>query len=122
MTPQFPPLCNVTTVCECDCTHGHPLSQSAYLSAIIIGIIRLAASLSLTYLLVLYQRRMMYLTFACGTIPSLGILSTILLFSDHLVDWHTGISQTVLIWSSLVAACCLVFSVNLGVQPMHCAL
>ena len=109
---------NVTTLCECDCTHGHPLSQSAYLSAIIIGVIRLAASLSLTYLLVLYRRRRMYLASACGTILSLAVFSTILLLSDHLADWHTGISQTVLTWSSLVAACCLVFSVNLGVQPM----
>ena len=109
---------NLTSLCECDCTHGPPLSQSAYLSAIIIGIIRLAASLSLTYLLVLYRRRMMYLASACGTILSLGLFSTILLLSDHLVDWDTGISQTVLTWLSLVAACCLVFSVNLGVQPM----
>ena len=38
---------NVTTLCECDCTHGQQLSLYAYLSA--IGIIKLAVSLSLTY-------------------------------------------------------------------------
>ena len=38
---------NVTTLCECDCTHGQQLSLYAYLSA--IGIIKLAVSLSLAY-------------------------------------------------------------------------
>ena len=28
---------NLTALCECDCATGHPVSQSAYLSAIIIG-------------------------------------------------------------------------------------
>lgn len=109
---------NLSALCECECSHGSPLSQSAYFSAILIGVIRLTASLSLTYLLVLFKRRNLYLTSACGTIISLATFSTILLLSDHLADWDFGISQNVLTWCSLVSACCLVFSVNLGVQPM----
>ena len=109
---------NITSLCQCDCSSGSPLSQSAYLSAIIIGIIRLLASLSLSYLLVHFKRRSLYLTSALGTILSLAAFASILLLSDHLRDWRLGIPQATLSWLSLVAACCLVFSVNLGVQPM----
>ena len=109
---------NLTDLCECDCRNGQPLLQSAYVSAIIIGVIRLIASLSLTWLLVLYRRRTMYLFSACGMILSLATFSTVLLLSDHLKDWHIGINQSVLSWLSLVSACCIVFTVNLGVQPM----
>ena len=94
------------------------MSTSAYISAIIIGLIRLVASLSLTYLLVHFRRRSLYLASALGTILSLATFSTILLLSEHLIDWELGIPQTALSWLSLVSACCLVFSVNLGVGPM----
>ena len=94
------------------------MSTSAYISAIIIGLIRLVASLCLTYLMVHFGRRSLYLASALGTILSLATFSTILLLSEHLSDWELGIPQTALSWLSLVSACCLVFSVNLGVQPM----
>lgn len=42
---------NTAPFCECSCDGGPPLSSSAYYSAIIIGFVRLAASLSLTSLL-----------------------------------------------------------------------
>ena len=109
---------NVTSLCQCECDTGSPLSQSAYISAIIIGLIRLVASLCLTYLLVHFRRRSLYLASALGSILSLATFSTILLLSEHLSDWELGIPQTALSWLSLVSACCLVFSVNLGVQPM----
>ena len=109
---------NVTSLCQCDCDSGNPLSQSAYISAIIIGLIRLLASLSLTYLLVHFRRRSLYLTSALGTILSLATFSTTLLLSDHLIDWEVGIPPQILSWLSLASACCLVFAVNLGVQPM----
>ena len=109
---------NNTALCQCDCNSGNPLSQSAYFSAIIIGIIRLVASLSLSYLLVHFRRRSLYLTSALVTILSLAIFASILLLSDHLRDWELGIPQSTLSWLSLIAACSLVFSVNLGVQPM----
>ena len=76
------------------------------------------ASLSLSYLLVHFRRRSLYLTSALGTILSLAIFASILLLSDHLVDWELRTPQSTLSWLSLIAACSLVFSVNLGVQPM----
>ena len=109
---------NVTLVCSCSCAAGPPLAASAYLSAVVIGVIRLAASLALTYLLVLFRRRTMYLASAAATVLSLAVFATILLLGDHLAAWHTGLSQATLSWLSLAAACSLVFSVNLGVQPM----
>ena len=108
----------MTILCECDCTYGSPISKTAYLSAVIIGIIRLLASLSLTYLLVRFKRRSMYLASSCGTILSLMAFSTILMLSDHMIDWNTGLSQDVLTVLSLISACFIVLSVNLGVQPM----
>ena len=46
---------NITSpMCECDCDGGPPLSQYAYYSAILVGAVRLIASLSLTSLLVRY--------------------------------------------------------------------
>ena len=55
---------------------------------------------------------------AAATVLSLAVFATILLLGDHLAAWHTGLSQATLSWLSLAAACSLVFSVNLGVQPM----
>ena len=109
---------NISALCKCDCVSGNPLSQSAYFSALIIGIIRLVASLCLSYLLVRFRRRSLYLASALGTILSLATFASILLLSDHLRGWELGIPQTTLSLLSLLAACSLVFSVNLGVQPM----
>ena len=109
---------NVTLVCSCSCAAGPPLAASAYLSAVVIGVIRLAASLALTYLLVLYRRRTMYLASTAATVLSLAVFATILLLGDHLAAWHTGLTQTTLSWLSLASACGLVFAANLGLQPL----
>ena len=97
---------------------GGLAAHPAYLAAILLGLVRLASSLAITWLLVLYRRRTMYLASAAGTVLSLAVFATILLLGDHLAAWHTGLSQATLSWLSLAAACSLVFSVNLGVQPM----
>ena len=102
----------------CPSPDHNPFSSTAYMSAIITGIIRLLASLALTYLLVLYKRRTMYLASAVGTILSLALFSTSLLVSDHLTTWQIPISQNVLSWLSLVSTSGLVFAANLGVQPL----
>ena len=107
-----------TELCECDCEVGPPLSQSAYYSAIIIGIVRLLASLSLTKLLINFPRRTLYLVSAFGTILSLSGFATILLLSHHIDAWSLHESEDFLNWMSVGSACALVFCVNWGVQPM----
>ena len=97
---------------------GGLAAHPAYLAAILLGLVRLTSSLAITWLLVLYRRRTMYLASAAATVLSLAVFATILLLGDHLAAWHTGLSQATLSWLSLAAACSLVFSVNLGVQPM----
>ena len=63
---------NITSpMCLCDCTGGGPLSQNAYYSAILVGAVRLMASLSLTSLLVRFKRRHLYLASAIATVCSL---------------------------------------------------
>ena len=109
---------NVTLVCSCSCAAGPPLAASAYLSAVVIGVIRLAASLALTYLLVLFRRRTMYLASAAATVLSLAVFASLLLLGDHLAAWHTGLGQATLSWLSLASACGLVFAANLGLQPL----
>ena len=111
-------IVTITYLCECDCEVGPPLSQSAYFSAIIIGVVRLIASLSLTKLLVNFRRRTLYVVSACGTILSLSVFATILFVSDHISSWHIDNSEDLLNWLGVISACLLVFSVNLGVQPM----
>ena len=109
---------NNTSIHLCPSLHRDPFSSPAYTSAIITGIIRLISSLVLTYLLVLYKRRTMYLASAVGTILSLAILSSSLLLADHITVWHIPVSHTVLSWLSLVSTSGLVFAANLGVQPI----
>ena len=109
---------NFTHICECECEHGPPLSQSAYYSAIIIGVVRLVASLSLTNLLVIFRRRTLYVVSTCGTVLSLSVFATILFVSDHISSWHIEGHEDLLNWLSVISACLLVFCVNLGVQPM----
>ena len=109
---------NFTHLCVCECEVGPPLSQSAFYSAIIIGIVRLFASLCLTKLLVSFRRRTLYAVSSCGTILSLSFFATILLLSDHVDSWRIDGSEDLLNWMSVVSACVLVFCVNLGVQPM----
>jgi hypothetical protein len=109
---------NQTHLCTCDCAGGPPLSRSAYFSAILIGIVRLLASLSLTSLLVKFKRRHLYLFSASATILALCSFATSLLLGHHIGHWNLQNLQEVINWSSVISACILVFSVNLGVQPM----
>ena len=109
---------NFSYLCKCDCEHGEPLSQSAYYSAIIIGIVRLLASLSLTKLLVNFKRRTLYAVSSIGTMLCLSVFATFLLLSDHLLQWGMADHENLINWLSVISACMLVFSVNWGVQPM----
>ena len=67
---------------------GPPLSQYAYYAAILVGAVRLMASLSLTSLLVRFKRRHLYLASAVATVCSLAVFGTTLLFATHLEHWH----------------------------------
>ena len=109
---------NFTHLCECNCEVGPPLSQSAYYSAIIIGVVRLFASLSLTKLLINFRRRTLYAVSSCGTVLCLSLFATILLLSHHIDAWNLHESEDFLNWMSVGSACLLVFCVNWGVQPM----
>ena len=108
----------MSPMCLCDCTGGGPLSQNAYYSAILVGAVRLMASLSLTSLLVRFKRRHLYLTSTIATICSLAVFGTTLLFATHWEHWHLEAHAVIFEWSSVVFGCILVFCVNLGVQPM----
>ena len=128
---------NITSpMCLCDCDGGiasilflqiifsssiflgPPLSQYAYYAAILVGAVRLMASLSLTSLLVRFKRRHLYLASAVATVCSLAVFGTTLLFATHLEHWHLEEQAVIIDWSSVVFGCILVFFVNLGVQPM----
>ena len=110
---------NITSqMCLCDCTGGQPLSRNAYYSAILVGGVRLIASLSLASLLVRFKRRHLYLASAIATVCSLAVFGTTLLFATHLEHWHLEEHAVIVDWSSVVFGCILVFAVNLGVQPM----
>ena len=111
-------LTNETHLCRCECLGGPPLSMSAYYSAIIIGCVRLAASLSLTSLLVKFKRRSLYLFSALATMVGLLIFGSSLFVAHNAISWGLQDLKTVISWSSVVSACFLVFCVNLGVQPM----
>ena len=108
----------MSPMCLCDCTGGGPLSQNAYYSAILVGAVRLMASLSLTSLLVRFKRRHLYLASAIATICSLAVFATTLFFATHLEHWHLEAHAVIFDWSSVVFGYILVFCVNLGVQPM----
>jgi hypothetical protein len=102
----------------CSGQAGPALSSSAYHAAIIIGLVRLLASLSLSSLLVKFRRRHLYLVSAVTTVCGLVLFATTLLLTQHYSDWGLEGLKTIIDWSSVVFACVLVFSVNLGVQPM----
>ena len=60
----------------------------------------------------------MFLASALGTVASLAVFASILLVSDNLDTWGLNISPSSLPWLSLTSACGLVFTANLGVQPL----
>ena len=98
-----------------DCQDGN-ISSEAYLSAIIMGFVRLVASLLLSKLLRIYRRRSMYFVSALATTLSLFCFAS----CNFVVDNYPGETgpavKTALNWASLATACALVFSVQLGVQ------
>ena len=111
-------LCAMNLTNFCDCDNVSTVSQSANIAAIIIAVVRLLSSLILARLLVKFPRRTLYTASAAGTIFSLLLFATILFISDHLNSWHIENNEDLLNWLTVMSACFLVFSVNLGVQPM----
>ena len=91
------------------------VTSKAYLSAIVMGFCRMAASLLLSKLLRIYRRRAMYFVSAAATTLSIVAFAT----CNFLVSNVDDLSETLeaaLNWASLATACALVFSVQLGVQ------
>eukprot|EP00095_Tigriopus_kingsejongensis_P009111 maker-scaffold150_size309978-snap-gene-2.13 protein:Tk09111 transcript:maker-scaffold150_size309978-snap-gene-2.13-mRNA-1 annotation:"sugar transporter 12" len=91
---------------EEDCGQSQ-ISQEAYISAIVIGLVRLLSSLLLSSLLRRFPRRSLYLTSLGLTIISLVAFATIQLLNEGPQRWLV-----------LTSACLLVFSVQLGVQTL----
>ena len=61
----------------------------------------------------------MFLASALGTVASLALFASLLLVSDSLHSWPgLNTPPSLLSWLSLASACGLVFSANLGVQPL----
>ena len=103
---------------NCDSEEVPTISHLANVSAILLAVVRLIASLIASLLLVEIPRRNLYAASAVGTVLSLALFATTLLISDHAVPWKLENAEDLLNWSSVVSACVLVFSVNLGVQQM----
>ena len=93
------------------------ISTEAYVSAIILGIVRLIASLLLSKLLRNFRRRFMYFLSAILTLISLVSFATCNLLVQNHYFQDTGYVVD-LKWASLVTACLLVFSVQLGIQTL----
>ena len=98
--------------------HSCEISKSAYTSAIITGVIKMVAGITLTYLLVRVKRRTMFLVSGICSGFSLVMFSTTLLISEKGQHLDVGSGDELLSWMSLLAASLFVFSVNLGVQPL----
>ena len=107
---------NHTHLCNND--HVHTVSQSANVAAILIALVRFVSSLTLAKLLVKFRRRTLYSLSAVATVLSLILFATTLYISDHVHLWHREHEEDILNWLSVVAACLIVFSSNLGIQPM----
>ncbi|TRY81048.1 hypothetical protein TCAL_10367 [Tigriopus californicus] len=87
-------------------------SKEAYISAIVIGLVRLLSSLLLSNFLKVYPRRSLYLTSITLSVISLVSLASVQLCLQKNSDCQP------LQWLVLVFACGLVFSVQLGVQTL----
>ena len=74
---------NLTNCSEMDGFGDGSISKKAYLSAIIIGLVRLIASLLLSKLLRYYCRRAMYFTSAGLTIASLASFASCIVFIER---------------------------------------
>jgi len=100
-----------------ECTAESETSSMAYVSAILIGVCRLVSSLTLARLLKNFHRRSMYFISITLTILCLITFSSF----SYLISNPESLSienVSVLKWASLVSACLLVFSVQLGVQTL----
>lgn len=106
---------NVTTNMTV-CQGENQTSKLAYISAVIIGLFRLVASLTLANLLRKYKRRCMYFFSMFLTIGSLITFATMSYFSSTLD--HQSPYYNILKWGCLVSTCSLAFSVQLGVQTL----
>jgi len=100
------------------CEHGESINHVPYYSAIIVGLVRLFASLSLTKLLVNCKRKTLYVISSVGTILSLALFATILLCMDHLEDFGLDDFKDIIHWVSVVFACMAVFCINWGIEQM----
>ena len=98
------------------CQINSQTSKLAYLSAVIIGIFRLVASLTLAKLLRNHERRSMYFFSMFLTITSLLPFATTACLSSSV--YKDSPSYNILKWASLISTCSLVFSVQLGVQTL----
>jgi hypothetical protein len=77
-----------STQTNCSENHGYgdgSTSTEAYISAIVIGFVRLVASLLLSKLLRRFRRRSMYFTSAALTIVSLASFATCTIFIQRFV-------------------------------------
>jgi len=99
------------------CTPESQTSGMAYTSAILIGVCRLISSVTLARLLKIYPRRSMYFLSSILTVLCIIIFSIISYLIAH-PDLMSSQNVSVLRWASLVSACSLVFSVQLGVQTL----
>ena len=104
-----------TSMLVTECSVESQTSHMAYISAIIIGICRLLSSIALARLLRNFQRRSMYFVSIIMTILCLVTFSSFsYLISHSIPSSHLSLFK----WASLVSACLLVFSVQLGVQTL----
>jgi len=94
----------------------HHTSSMAYISAIVIGLCRLVASLTLARILMTFSRRTMYFTSLVLTIICLNLFSTF----SYLISTSSDLVENVfsLQVASLLSSCLLVISVQLGVQTL----
>ena len=99
---------------DCD-NHHDTTSRYAYLSAVLIALVRLVSSLLLSKLLRNYRRRTMYMFSSSVTILALLSFATATLLLDRDISSALATAMT---WTSLAAACLLVFGVQLGIQTL----
>jgi len=96
---------------------GQPCSHTsslAYIAAIVIGVCRLVAALTLTRLLRSVPRRAIYFTSLGLTILCLVVFASL----SWALTAPLQSQRSTLQWAALLAACLLVLSVQLGVQTL----
>ena len=100
---------------NCD---GTKVADEAYIAALMIGAMRLIASLLSSKLLYHYRRRAMYFFSAILTIISVLIFATCNYFLSNTNGILSNYWNNIVQWISLISAGSLVFSVQLGVQTL----